>query len=129
AGLDLSPDNSALLVCLRGSSQIAVVNLTVDPPVVDRLVTVPADSTGATNPRRIACASNNRAFFSCVDAGAGYTILRELQLGTWTITTRTDLNGGQTLDPTYIASSYDRSRVVFAHGVPGGAYFYYTVAT
>jgi hypothetical protein len=128
-GLDITTDCSRLFVCLRSSSEIAVVDLTVIPPVVLTKVTVTADATGASSPRRIGIAANGRAFFTCVDAGAGYSILREMNLGTLAISQRTDLNGGQLRDPTYIGVSQDRSRIVFGQGGTGGDYSYYTSAT
>lgn len=128
-GLDLSPDCTRLFVCLRSSSEIAVVDVTVVPPVVLSRIPVTADAAGASNPRNIGVAANGRAFFTCVDAGAGYSILREMNLGTQVISQRTDLNGGQLRDPTYVGVSMDRSRIVFGQGGVGGDYSFYTSGT
>jgi hypothetical protein len=127
-GLGISTDCSRLYICLRSSSEIAVVNLAVDPPVVLTKVTVTPDAAGASAPTRIGIAANGRAFFTCADAGAGYSILRQMILGTLVISPRTDVNGGQVADPTYIGVSQDRSRIVFGQGGSSGNYSVYTSA-
>lgn len=128
-GLDLSPDFSKLFVCLPGTSEIVVINLNLPYPSLQTRIAVPADATGASKPRNIAVAANGRAFFGCQDAGAGYTILRELNIGSFAISFRTDLNSGQFRDPTYIAASRDRSHLLFGQGGTGGDFAAYSSAS
>jgi hypothetical protein len=124
-GLDLLPDGSRLLVCLRGSAEIAVVDLTVDPPVPLSTIPVPPDATGAANPKTIGCATDGRIFFACEDAGAGYTVLRQLTLSPPSVALRTDAWGGQITDPTTIVASGNRQRLVLAKDGASIEYYFY----
>ena len=124
-GLDLTPDNSKLLVCLSGTDQIAVVDLTVDPPVISTTLTVIPDTLGTNQPREIACASNGLAFFTCT-APSGDTVPRQIDLTTMNITFRTDIDGGRTYVPTELGVSGDRSHIVFAERSWSAEYFIYS---
>ena len=129
-GLDLTPDGSRLLVCLTGASLIAVVDLTVDPPVAGTPLTVTPDLYGTSQPRTIGCGSNNLAFFTCVYPGSGSSVPRQIDLATMNITERTDMQGGSTRDPTWIGVAGDRSHLFFAEGnTSSGEYFVYEAAS
>ena len=129
-GLDVTPDGSRLLVCLTGASLIAVVDLTVDPPVPGTPLAVTPDTFGTSQPRTIGCASNDLAFFTCVYPGSGWSIPRQIDLSTMNITERTDMQGGKTRDPTWIGVAGDRSHIFFAEGnTSSGEYYVYEAAS
>ncbi len=137
-GLDLTPDNSRLLVCLTGESRLAVVDLTTPAPAVS-YVNIPTDSFGTNRARTIAVAANGRAFFTCVNtattpAPGNQTRVRQLNLADLVITERTDMSppvgqaagSGFTRDVTAIAASGDRSVLVFGFL---NDFFLYSAAT
>ncbi len=125
-GIDLTPDNSRLVVCLTGEARIAVVDLNITPPFIT-YVDVPADNFGTQMPRTVAVAKDvngvagdHRAFFTCVNPNAfpnNQTRVRQLNLagGPLTVTQRTQMEQGFTRDITAIAASRDRSRLIFGY--------------
>ena len=129
-GLDLSPDDSKLVVALSGTNKVATIDLTADP-----LTYVTADVPASTNnrPLNLAVAADGKAFFGCKFGGSGWTDLHELDLATNTIVRRTGFRGSSSnrvSDPLYLAASGDRKKVILAEGnIGSGPIFLYDSVT
>lgn len=127
-GLDLTPDGSALLVCLWTENRIAVVDLSLPAPAVGQYLYLAADASGNDRPRTIRCAANGRALFTCTSSLGGWNQVRDLRLSDFAVTVRTDTPfPGAAL--THLAASRDRSRIaVVGDGLTGGEYYFYDSA-
>lgn len=133
-GLDISADDTFLLVAQNdtGISQGTFQKVDLNSGIVINLGYTRAFSeTGAWD---VAIASNNLALVTTQYGGSGWTPLRQIDLTTNTVTTRTDApgsgGGGMVRQNTQIYRSADRTRLyLLESNISSGPIFTYSATT
>lgn len=127
-GLDLTPDGSRLLVCLRIPGTVAVLDLSTDPPLIERTITLPPSFTNETIlPSAVATLSNGLAFVAFFNSTSP---LREINLSSWAVTTRSECRPYTgTIGSPFGLTPSRTVLVVSESGLSGGDWWDYETAT
>jgi hypothetical protein len=119
-GLDLTASGDSLVIALRRSSALGIVDLTQSSPVLDSIhLSLPTAFPGSHDgPYKLRISSTNRVFVVLTIDGSGWDPLQEYDLTARRQTTRSDgafLNGVVESDAV-VAASGDRSHLVLLQG-------------
>jgi YVTN family beta-propeller protein len=127
-GMDLTPDGSRLIVCMAGARNLAVLDLSVTPPVVERTVALPLEYAWETPvPYTVACTANGKAFVGLANTSA---YLREITLATWAGAVRSDCRPLTSVAGPAFGVNAARTRLVTAdYGISGGSWWHYSTVT
>jgi YVTN family beta-propeller protein len=127
-GLDLTPDGSRLLVCMAGAQNLAVLDLSVTPPVIERTVAIPLQVAWETPvPYTVACTANGFAFVGIYN---NFSPLRQINLTSWTGSVRADCQPQTSVQGPPFGTNPARTRLVTSDiGLSGGSWWRYSSAT
>jgi hypothetical protein len=119
-GLDLTPSGDSLVIALRRTSSLGIVDLTAPTPVLDSVhLDLPTAFQGSHDgPYKLRVSSRNRVLVVLTIDGSGWDPLQEYDLTARHQTTRSDaafLNGVVESDAV-VAASGDRSHLVLFQG-------------
>ena len=131
-GLDLTPGGDSLVVGLRRSGQLGVVDLRSAAPTMSAVALSFDTSGGQRGPDHVRVMANNQAIVTITFNGGGFggnVLSYDLVAGTQRKRTDIGFNGGAVTENVPITPTSDRTRMFAMGGCCPGEMWVYTAAT